>query len=116
LFRVTIFVDDRKLSELLHKLPGLAVGQPEVQPVTNAQKKGGKVVAKSGGNSSERFLEHLKANKITTFNLAQAKEAAKAIGASPSSAGYLITQLKKVKLIRHNGKTSQGSAYTVVAK
>jgi hypothetical protein len=85
-------------------------------PVTNAQKKGGKVVAKSEGNSSERFLDHLKAHKITTFNLAQAREAAKAIGASPRSAGYLIKQLRKVKLLRHNGKTAQGSAYTVVEK
>jgi hypothetical protein len=116
LFRVIIFVDDRKLSELLHKLPGLAIGQPEVMPVTNAQKKGGKVVAKSEGNSSERFLEHLKAHKITTFNLEQAREAAKVIGISPSSAGYLIKQLRKVKAVRHNGKTAQGSAYTVVAK
>jgi hypothetical protein len=116
LFRVIIFVDDRKLPKLLHQLPGLAMGQPEVVPVSNAQKRGGKIVAKSSGNSSEMFMDHLKQHKITNFTPSQAKEVLKAIGLQPGSISYMLKYLRAAKLIRHNGKNHQDSAYTVVMK
>lgn len=116
MFRVTMFVDDKKLSELLHSAVGLAIGQPEIQPVANAQKKGGKVVAKTDGSSVERFLDHLKEHKITHFTPGQAKEILRQIGMKPSSISYMIKQLRHLKLVRHNGKTAQASAYTVISK
>jgi hypothetical protein len=111
-----MFVDDKKLSELLHGVTGLALGHPEIQPVVNAKVSGDKLVAKTKGGSAERFLEHLKKHRIEAFSPAQAREICKAVGLRPSSSTYVIGQLKNNKLIRHNGKPTSASAYTVVQK
>lgn len=43
MFRVEIFVDDRKLAECLRNLVGVAVDHPKVEPVVGAEVRRGKI-------------------------------------------------------------------------
>jgi hypothetical protein len=115
MFKVTIFVDDKRLPELLHNLSGVVLGQPEIYPVANAKMKGRKVVAKSNGSTGpEMFLHYLQEHKVVDFRPAEGKEICKAIGLSPTSVSYVLKALVEAKAIRHNKKTAQASAYSLV--
>ena len=60
MFRIEIFVDDRKLAHVLRSLAGHATSVSTPVPVVNASAKNGKIEARSGGRMIDLFAEHLK--------------------------------------------------------
>jgi len=114
MFRVSFYVDDRKLADALRSLAGTAYGQPEVQPVINAEKAtNGTLVARTDGSIAAQFIEHMRKNKLANVNAAIAKDFLKANGRSPQSATYLLTQCVKLHALKRSGKGSQ-TTYAVL--
>jgi len=113
MFRVNLFCEDKKLADVLRGLAGLAVGNPEVQPVVNAVHKNGKIAAASG-SLVEQFASYVKQNKITKFTSAEMKEFTKLAGMSPSSRSYLVKQLQTAGAVKKHG-AGQKTYYTVNA-
>jgi hypothetical protein len=113
-FRVNLFCDDKKLADVLRGLAGLAVGNPEVQPVVNAEKKNGKVVAAGSGDNAALFAKYAKTNKLTKIKATDLRGFCKSIGVSETSYGYFGKQLQKAGAIKKHG-TGSASYYTVTA-
>jgi len=59
MFRLEIFVDDKKLSYVLWALTGHILGDPKIHPVVNATVKNGKVRAETSGDHVEMFRKHV---------------------------------------------------------
>ena len=112
MFRVSFFVDDKKLADVLHGLMGLAAGQPEVVPVANAVKRNGKIEAASG-SLEEQFAAYAKKTKLTKFKIPDLTEFTKLTGLAPTSRNYIAKQLLKVGAIKRHG-TGPKTYYTVV--
>ena len=114
MFRIECFVDDRRLAEALRALTGLAVGSPAVQPVVNAAKKNGAVVAAGRGDHPEMFLKYAKANKLDKFAATAMREYCLSHGMAATSYSYLAKQLVKAGVIKKSGKGTKAT-YTVVS-
>jgi hypothetical protein len=68
MFRLEIFVDDKKLAYVLWALTGHILGDPKIQPVVNAaKKKNGELAAMSSGKQMDMFAEYLKTLKAGTL-------------------------------------------------
>ena len=113
-FRVSFFVDDKKLPGALRDLAGVAAGHPEVQPVVNGEMKGGKVQAAGPGDNCALFMKYAKQHKLTRIAAPQLREFCKSIGASEASYSYLAGQLLKGGCIKKHGKAAK-TYYTVSA-
>ena len=104
MFRVSFFVDDRKLGPALHALVGIAHGQPEVAPVVNAKLNGHTVVAKSHGSTMNRFAEELQALKGTVIKASNVRELMKPLGLTDKSYSYVLKKALEAKLLKRSGK------------
>jgi hypothetical protein len=116
MFRVSFFVDDRKLGDTLRMLAGVAKGSPEVLPVVNADVgKGGKLVAQTNGGSADLFRQYIKSHNFSIVNANQAKDFLKSVGRGPGSSNYVLRQaVKHGHLKRVAGTKGTKSAYRVV--
>jgi len=101
MFRIEIFVEDKKLAEALRGLVGLALEAPKVTPIVNAKAHKGKVVAATNGDPIELFQKYahdkglkdeIKVNDFRDFT--------KAIGRSANSYSHFITKLVKANVIK----------------
>jgi hypothetical protein len=115
MFKIEVFVDDKKLAEALRALAGLALGQPSVVPVVNAEHSGGKIKAATNGSLLDMFHQHLTKTKTQSFRAADVKAFLKSVGKSEGSSNYLSQQAAKAGFAKKSGKGSAMS-YTVVPK
>jgi hypothetical protein len=96
MFRVQFYVDDRKLGDALRALAGLIQGSPEVMPVVNADVVGGKLTARTNGNSNTMFMEYIAKHKLKEVNCAVAQNFLKGLGRPVGSASYVLKQAQKI--------------------
>ena len=115
MFRVSFFVDDKKLPGALRDLMGVASGPPEVNPVVNGELKNGKVVASTRGDSCTLFKTYAKKHKLTKIAAPQLREFVKSIGASETSYSYYAKQLVKEGCLKKVG-TGSKTTYMVTVK
>jgi hypothetical protein len=114
MFRIEIFCDDRKLVDVLRGIAGLAIGNPKIQPVVNAEKKkNGKIeAALPNGKIEEMLHANITNNKLSTIDASYVKGFLKSIGKAPTSYSYCINQAIKTGWLKKTGKGS-GMKYLV---
>jgi len=113
MFRVVFFVDDRKLGDAVRSLAGLAIGNPEVQPVVNAEKgANGTLKALTGGTVAEQFIAYLRKTKAHEVRVSDAQAFLKSIGRSKGSATYMLMECVKAHVLSRRGKGT-ATVYTV---
>lgn len=117
MFRIELFCDDKKLPAVLHALAGLALGDPKIMPVINAErapKSGGGVKQITNGKLIELFAVYLTKTRAVEITTKDAQAFLKNAGRSPGSASYLLRNAVDAHLIKRG--TGKGSAanYMVV--
>jgi len=115
MFRIETFVDDKKLSQLLHALAGIVIGTPNIQPVANGKVEKGKPVSTNSGELCDMFLAFAKKRKLTQFKAPEMREFCKVAGMSESSYSYILKRLHECKAIKKAGQGTK-TVYTVVSK
>jgi hypothetical protein len=119
MFRIEIFVDDRKLSYVLWALSGHILEMKPPQPVANAQVRNGKLRAKTSGNRVEMLMQHLRERKITEMKgPSMIREFCVANGLSEKSYSNVLDNALKAKVLtrRKLGKGTSSSFIYTVAK
>lgn len=96
-----LYVDDKRLPELLRRLVGIAAGQPVAVPVVGAEIKKDKVVAKPRAELGlrERIANAILKSGVETLNIEDLRGMLVATGAMPSSSSYVIQFLRKQKIL-----------------
>jgi len=113
MFRVSFFVDDRKLSEALRSLAGVAIGSPEAQPVVNAEKgANGTLKAATDGTITAQFIAHIRQHKLHEVRCKDAQAFLRSIGRSKASATYMLQECVKAHALTRRGK-GNATVYTV---
>jgi hypothetical protein len=118
MFRIEIFVDDRKLSYVLWALSGHVLEMKPPQPVANAQVKNGKVRAKAQDRVG-MLMQYLRENKITEMKgPSTIREFCVTHGLSEKSYSNVLHGALKAKVLtrRKAGKGKTGSFTYTVAK
>jgi hypothetical protein len=106
MFRVIVFCNDNKLANILHALAGIAIGNPEIQPVANGKNDRGKVVARADGDPVAMFGAYLKQRRLTEINSTIGREFCRSIGKDPERYNYLFQQAQREGLLRKTGKAT----------
>jgi hypothetical protein len=104
MFRVSFFVDDKKLSYALWALTTIAIGKPDVDPVINAKKRSNGVAQQTGGTLLEMFTAQLTKDKPAQINARYVKQWMQNAGLNPVSHGHVLKEAQRTKLIRKIGK------------
>lgn len=105
-----LYVDDKRLGDLLKAVAGIAKGTPRAVPMMNIDDR---LAANSGGgNLSQVFADHLVKNKIEAFSPQDVKMWLAKNGRSKLSASYITKGLIKVGMIKRTGQSS-ATRYTV---
>lgn len=117
MFRVSFFVDDKKLANALRGLAGIAMAPgPVAEPVINAEAKGGKIVAVTNGSKLELLADYLTKHKIGTFTPKEAMESiVPGIGMAKSSTSYMLKRAVEARVVKRSGKGNK-AIYTVNAR
>jgi len=115
MFRLEIFVDDRKLSYVLWALSGHVLEVKAPQPVANAQTKNGVVRARTSGNRTEMLKDYLREHKITAPTPGTIREFCASCGPSDKSYSNVLDNALKAKLLtrRRVKKGNSGFTYKV---
>jgi hypothetical protein len=118
MFRIEIFVDDRKLSYVLLQLSGHVIEMKAPQPVANAQLRNGRVAAKTSGNRVEMLMKHLAEKKITEMTGPDVvRDFCVGIGLSDKSYSNVLNNALKARLLkRRPQKGKKGNFIYSVAK
>src|SRR5215510_6133723 len=117
MFRIEIFVDDRKLPYVLWALSGHCIEVKAPQPVQNAQVKDGKIRAKTPtGELVTMFIQHLKDQKITDmFGPDIPRDFMVAHGYSSKSYSNLLYSAVEAKVLKRiRVKGGKGYRYALV--
>jgi hypothetical protein len=118
MFRIEVFVEDKRLAEALLALAGLARGQPNVMPVANLAeggKKNGELKAATSGTALAMLEAHLRKNKTTDLTPQDIRVWLKSVGRSSASASSLATEAVKHRLLKRTGRTGN-MRYTVTKR
>jgi hypothetical protein len=110
-----VYVEDKKLADVLRALAGLVRGAPRPVPVLNAEPANSKIKANSGGNLIEVFADWMHKTNIQEFGSKDVQDWLVRHGRSKLSANYICKNLKKAGLVKHTGK-GHASRYTVKAQ
>jgi hypothetical protein len=113
MFRIVCFCDDKKLAYVLWALTGHIHGSPEIIPVINAKKSGGKIKQATNGKLIDMFADHIKNRPEHMINARFVKDFLEKIGNSPKSSGYVLKQAAAAKIIRKLGKGAH-SRYVIL--
>jgi hypothetical protein len=107
MFRIEVFVEDKRLAEALRALAGIVRGQPAVTPVANVEEASGKPKAISNGTTLAMFEKYIGTRKSEApLSPDDLRNWMKANGKSPSSASSLAVSAVEAGLIRRTGKSS----------
>jgi hypothetical protein len=116
MFRLEIFVDDKKLAYVLWALSGHVLEMKPPQPVANAQVRNGKVRAKAQDRIG-MLMQYLHENKITEMKGPSViRDFCVAHGLSSKSYSNVLERALEAKVLtrRKGGKgTSSSFVYTV---
>src|SRR5258708_7622710 len=105
MFRIELFVDDKKLAAFLNAASGLIHSMSAPQPVVNEQAINGGLKATTPASSMvEVFYGELKKRKIKNFRITEVANFLSSLGRSAASASYVTQTLQKQKLIKATGK------------
>jgi hypothetical protein len=114
MFRIEFFVDDKKLAQALHGLLGIALGDPKITPVINAEaKKNGRIRQLTSGKLPDQFMHYLTSSK---FDIVRPKDAIGWLtkhGFSKLSSSYMLKQCVNMGFLRKTGKSS-GTVYHII--
>jgi hypothetical protein len=114
MFRIEAFCDDKMLPRVLHAMAGLILGQPKIQPVSNAHAKNGQVKANSNGDLLALFETHVKRHHLTTVTAKQMKAFAVEHGYSEKSYSHILSKMREAKHLRKKqGTKGQATVYIV---
>ena len=102
--RVVFYCDDRKVGAVLRTLTGVAIGTPEVTPVTNAKVGRNGLQQATTGEALEMLKGYIKKRKLTEVNAAVGKEFQKSIGRREGGYNYLFDAARKEGVLRKVGK------------
>jgi len=102
MFRVTFFVEDNKLSKVLHAVQGMVLNMEPPQPVVNATVEKGVVKAETNASSyKDMFLKYVeKLPKDTVFTSKNIKQHLTQLGASASAYNHYVKAMKEAKLAK----------------
>lgn len=102
MFRIVFFVEDNKLSKVLHAVQGMVLNMEPPQPVVNAVVEKGTVKAETKATSiKELFLEHIeRLPKDTVIATGNIKQVLEQLGGSASSYNHFVSFAKKAKLLK----------------
>jgi hypothetical protein len=114
MFRVEFFCDDKKLANAIRALTGLALGQPNIAPMINAEKTKNGLKQETNGKLVGLFAAHLRKRKITQVKAGDVKSWLESQGNSALSYSYLLKQAKSAGVLKQTG-TGSASVYTVIA-
>jgi hypothetical protein len=120
MFRIEIFVDDKKLSYVLWALSGHVIEMKPPQPVQNAQVKNGKIRAETSGDRVDMLMKYLADNKITEFGPSVAADWTRTVGLARGTYSNVLNKALRAKVItrrRPKGSRKGSGAkftYTVV--
>jgi hypothetical protein len=114
MFRIEIFVDDKKLSYVLRTLSGHVLEMKPPQPVANAQVENGRVRAKAQDRIG-MLMQHLRENKITEMKGPSViRDFCVAHGLSEKSYSNVLDNALKAKVLtRRKGGKGTSFIYTV---
>jgi hypothetical protein len=100
MFRIEVFVDDKKLVQFLNATVGLVASMSPPQPVVNLAKPHKDLNAASNGNIADMYHAELDKKGKTEFTVQDVKKWLEKVGRSPLSNNYLLKTLKNQKLIK----------------
>jgi hypothetical protein len=100
MFRIEVFVDDKKLVQFLNAATGLVASMTPPQPVVNVVEPHNNLKAGTGGTVPELYHAELRKKKIVTFTTHDLKVYLEKIGKSPLSYNYVIGYLKDRKFVK----------------
>jgi hypothetical protein len=109
-----VFVDDKKLADVLRALSGKVHSMDPPQPVINATVRGGKLSEATEGSLLSLFLAHIKKEKLKQVTLKDARRFLEGLGKSESSAGYVIKQAVMARALRRSKTVKH--AYDVIGE
>jgi hypothetical protein len=112
-FRIEFFVDDKKLAQAVRGLLGVAMGDPKITPVINAEVKQGKVKQISDGTMSSMLMAYLNKSHKETITPREVGVFLQENGFSKASAHYTLRQCTDQHFLRKTGK-GNGTVYYVV--
>lgn len=98
MFEIRIFVDDKQVPGVLWALDGKVVGAPNIIPVRAAKASNGKVVSTQplvGSTLCHQVADYILKQGWGTVTTKQFQEAAKAVGAAPTTIPGLRADLRK---------------------
>jgi len=104
MFRIEVFVEDRKLAYVLWALSGHVVNMTAPQPVVNAEKKNGKIAAETSGNSVDMLRKWLVEHKFKTVRAAQIRTFCEEVGLSSKSYYNMVTRARNAGLLKKTRK------------
>jgi hypothetical protein len=119
MFKIEIFVEDKKLAEALRGLVGLALEAPKVTPIVNAKAHKGKVVAATNGDPIELFQKYARDKALKdSVTVKDLKGFASSIGRSATSYSHFLNKLVEANILKKHkipGKKGANSMrYTLV--
>lgn len=116
MFRIECFVDDKNLARALIALQGVAIQQPAVQPVINAEVGEDGIKATTSGSLCELFLDHIVKNKITYVRRTDIKDwLVNTQKRGPGSTAYLAKCGMAAGFLKKDSKSKGAkTAYMVV--
>lgn len=97
MFRIELFVEDKKLAPFLQAVAGLVAQMTPPSPVINVEERPSKISAASNGTLPDMFYADLRRRKVKNFTTEESKTWLEKAGKSPLSYTYLIEGLKKNK-------------------
>ena len=113
MFRIELFVEDKNLAKALIGLQGMALQQPVVQPVVNANAGKNGVTATTNGSTCEMFLEHLRKTGTSRVTSGDVQQWLDGIGKSAKSWQHVVKCGKAAGFLKNH---SRGRYNVVLAK
>jgi hypothetical protein len=111
MFRIEAFCEDKNLPRILHQLKGLVLGQPGIQPVSNAKAGKNGVKAKTSGDLMEMFEAHAKKHGLKEVAPKQLKTFAVEHGYAEGSYSAILSKMLAAKHLRK--KPGKAALYLV---
>lgn len=116
MFRLNnVMIEDKKLAEVLTALAGKVLSMDIPQPVINAEKRDGKLFARTDGSLTSVFRDYVTHTKLNNFGIAEVRDFLSKAGRPVSSAPGILKVAKREGWLKAKG-TGKGTTYIVVSR
>lgn len=100
MFELRVFVDNKKLAEVLWRLDGQLAGQPVIIPVRGAKVQNGKIKATNpNGTAVDAVFAYARDTGLKAIAHRHVRAAVVAAGFSPKTSASTMDKLKSTKLL-----------------